>query len=215
MSVQAKICGLNDSASVKTAIESGADLIGMVFFPPSPRSISGEAAKQLAEPIPSSIKKVGLFVDPSDEYLLEITSHVDLDLVQLHGDESPSRVAEIKTITGLPIMKAIKVEGLKDIEAAHAYNDVVDMLLFDAKAPKDMKNALPGGNGLKFDWTILQSLRFSVDWMLAGGLNKDNVSDAVLISGAKAVDTSSGVEFEPGRKDPAAISEFLRIVKAL
>lgn len=215
MTIAAKICGLNDAASLKSAVDGGADFVGMVFFPPSPRSISGALAAELAENIPGRVKKVGLFVDPPDAHLRAICGQVDLDMIQLHGSESPARVKEIIALTGLPVIKAIKIETRADLAQAKDYEPIVQMLLFDAKAPKDMKNALPGGNGLVFDWTMLRQARFSVDWMLAGGLNKDNISEAVLISGAKLVDTSSGVEIEPGRKDPAAISEFLQAVKAL
>lgn len=215
MTIGAKICGLNDAIAVKAAVENGADFIGMVFFPPSPRSISATLAAELARGIPDNVKKVGLFVDPDDDHLTAICDQVGLDMIQLHGSESPKRVKEIKSLTGLPVIKAIKVENRGDLAQAKDYEQIADMLLFDAKAPKDMKNALPGGNGLIFDWTMLKQARFSVDWMLAGGLNKDNVSEAVLISGAKLVDTSSGVEFEPGHKNPAAISEFLQAVKAL
>lgn len=215
MTVGAKICGLNDKASIKAAVEGGADFIGMVFFPPSPRAISATLAAELAQDIPARVKKVGLFVDADDALLKHVCDHVALDMLQLHGSESPERVAEISKLTGLPIIKVIKIASRADLAQAKAYEPIVEMLLFDAKAPKSMKNALPGGNGLIFDWTMLKQARFSVDWMLAGGLNKENVSQAVLSSGAKLVDTSSGVEFEPGRKNPAAISEFLQAVNAL
>ncbi|MCG8494218.1 MAG: phosphoribosylanthranilate isomerase [Sneathiellales bacterium] len=215
MGVRAKICGLNDPQSVTAAVAGGASHIGVVFFPKSPRNVSAQAAGTLMKDVPSTVEVVGLFVDPQDDLLEEVLAHVDLDLLQLHGSETPERVEEIKARFGKPVMKALKIAVKEDLNAAQDYLSVADMLLFDAKAPKDMENALPGGNGLVFDWRMLTNTDIPLPWMLAGGLDKDNVADAVLISGAKIVDTSSGVEEKPGKKDPAAIAEFLKTVSAI
>ena len=213
--VRAKICGLKDPLSLKTAIEGGASHVGLVFFPPSPRSVTPEEAAELVEGIPSGISVVGLFVDPDDELLKAAITSADLDLLQLHGDESPERVADIREQFGIPVMKALKIAAPQDLEAVAKYEPVSDMLLFDAKAPKDLKNALPGGNGLVFDWRMLTNMELSVPWMLAGGLDRDNITEAVTISGATLVDTSSGVEEKPGVKDPRKIADFLAVVNAI
>lgn len=215
MTVTAKICGLNDTISVDAAIEGGAAYVGFVFFPPSRRAVSPEVAGDLARHTGAEAKKVGLFVDPSDDDVAAVLRHAELDLLQLHGDETPARVAALKNRFGLAAMKAIKVAERADIEAAHDFEDVVDLLLFDAKAPKSMADALPGGNGLVFDWNLLQARQWRCPWMLSGGLDAENVAQAVAISGAKLVDVSSGVEHEPGRKNPAAIKAFLDAVKRL
>lgn len=211
-SVQAKICGLNDAVSVQAAINGGAAYIGMVFFPPSPRSVTPGQAGKLTQSVPSSVKIVGLFVDPDDALIQSVLDGVKLDLIQLHGSETPDRIREIKGTFATPVMKALKIAEKADLEAIKDYQNVADMLLFDAKAPKTMENALPGGNGLIFDWRMLTDLSLPLPWMLAGGLDADNVAEAVLISGARCVDTSSGVEIKPGLKDPAKISRFLKAV---
>lgn len=213
--VRAKICGLNDEASVAAAIAAKADFVGFVFFPKSPRSVTAEIAGKLATKIPESINIVGLFVNPEDALLEEVLDNVPLNLIQLHGKESVERVSEIKSKFGLPVMKAVAVENSEDLEAAKSYETVVDMLLFDAKAPKNMQSALPGGNGIAFDWKILTNQQYSKPWMLAGGLNLSNVEEAVKTSGATIVDTSSGVELEPGKKDTKAISAFLNCVHTI
>ena len=211
--IAAKICGLNDPISVATAIEHGADYIGAVFYPPSPRAVTPEQAKTLFGDVDLGVvKMVGLFVDPTDEQLRTVLEHVDLDMLQLHGKETPERVTQIREMFGKPVMKVLAIASREDLSRAKAYETVSDMLLFDAKAPKSMKDALPGGNGLSFDWTMLENFSCSVPWMLAGGLNAENIVQAVTISGAKSVDTSSGVESKPGQKDPAAIINFLKAV---
>lgn len=215
MSVTAKICGINDETAMRTAIAAGARFVGLVFYPPSPRALDPDAAASLAALVPAGVAKVGLFVDPDDALLDAVLAKVPLDLIQLHGDESPERCLDIRERTGLPVMKVIKVANAADVEATHAYAGAVDWLMFDAKAPKDMKNALPGGNALAFDWTLLSAQEWPVPWMLAGGLNADNVTEAVLASGATIVDVSSGVEAEPGRKDPDRIRAFLEEVGSL
>ena len=193
----------------------GADYIGLVFYPPSPRSVTADAAAQLAQLVPERVLRVALFVDPDDDLLRRVTSQVQLDLIQLHGSESPNRVAAIKRLTGLAAMKAIKVAVAADVETAKPYLGVADRLLFDAKAPSSMADALPGGNAVSFDWALLAGKSWPVPWMLSGGLNADNIVEAVRISGARVVDVSSGVESKPGVKDPARIRAFLALASAL
>jgi len=191
------------------------DLVGFVFYPPSPRAISAETAKALAAPLAPGIARVGVFVDPDDALLDVVFAHIALDFVQLHGSESPARAREIAARYRTGIIKAIKVANAEDrLDAAH-YNGAADRILFDAKAPKGSK--LPGGNARRFDWRILggKSPADGLPWMLSGGLDIDNVAEAVKISGALAVDVSSGVESAPGRKDPAKISAFLKTVARL
>lgn len=215
MIAQAKICGINDATAMQTAVAAGAAFVGLVFYPPSPRSLNPEQAAKLAVLVPEDVTKVGLFVDPDDTLIDAVLAKVSLDLLQLHGSESPERCQELRSRTGLPIMKVIKVADGNDVDSAHTYDGAVDWLMFDAKAPRDMKNALPGGNALAFDWTLLAGHEWSVPWMLAGGLNPDNAADAVAASGAAVVDVSSGVESAPGRKDPARITAFLDALKNL
>lgn len=212
MSVIAKICGINDETAMRTAIEAGARFVGLVFYPPSPRALTPDTAATLAALVPAGVTKVGLFVDPDDALLDAVLTKIPLDLIQLHGDETPDRCLDIRESTELPVMKVIKVANAADIEATRDYAGAVDWLMFDAKAPKEMTNALPGGNALSFDWTLLSAHEWPVPWMLAGGLNTDNVTEAVLSSGATIVDVSSGVEAAPGRKDPDRIRAFLEEV---
>ncbi|WP_339714932.1 phosphoribosylanthranilate isomerase, partial [uncultured Sneathiella sp.] len=215
MTVAAKICGLNDAAAVAAAVENGAAFVGFVFYPPSPRNVSPEKAAELAADIPKTVQKVGLFVDPVDELIRNVLDAVSLDWIQLHGSETPERVRDIKQTFNLPVMKAIKIDSAASIATASSYEGVADMLLFDAKEPKAMKNALPGGNGLAFDWKLLANTKIKSPWMLAGGLKSENIAEAVRVSGAHIVDTSSGVEFQPGCKDPAAIEAFLMATRAI
>lgn len=215
MSVAAKICGLNTPESVAAAADSGADYIGFVFYPPSPRAVSPERAAALLVPVKGRVKAVGLFVDPSDSEIETVLGQVALDLLQLHGRETPARVSDVREKFGLPVLKAIKVASRDDLEQAAAYEGVADMLLYDAKAPKDMANALPGGNGLTFDWRLLAGRAHAGPWMLSGGLDAGNVAEAIRIAHPPAVDVSSGVEFEPGRKNPSAIKAFLDAAKGL
>jgi phosphoribosylanthranilate isomerase len=215
MSVQAKICGVNSGEAMAAAVAGGADYVGLVFYPPSPRAVTAAEAADLVRGLPDNIIKVGLVVDMDDATLAAILSQVSLDLLQLHGAETPERVTEIRALAGLPVMKAIKIAVAEDIAVAERYLGAADRLLFDAKAPPDLKGALPGGNALMFDWTLLAGCDWPLPWMLSGGLDAGNVSDAVGISGAAAVDVSSGVEKSPGVKDPVRIREFLAAVKAL
>ncbi len=215
MKVRAKICGLNEAQAVRAAVDAGADFVGFVFYPPSPRAVTPEQAAALAELAPGHVGKVGLFVDADDAAIDAALDAARLDMLQLHGDESPERVAALRARTGCKVMKAIKLAEAADLAGARAFYESGDWLMFDAKAPKDMKGALPGGNALAFDWLLLKDREFPLPWMLAGGLDAANVAEAVRLSGARAVDTSSGVEDSPGVKSPAKIRHFLRAVAAL
>jgi len=215
MTVSAKICGLNTQESVAAAVSGGADFIGIVFYPPSPRYVPPEQAAALIRTLPSSVTSVGLFADASDDVISESLKSVRLDMLQLHGNESPDRVRELREMFGRKTIKAIKVETAADVEAAGVYDDSADWLLFDAKPPKDMTGALPGGNALAFDWHLLEDRSWKKPWMLSGGLNVENVVEAISISGATAVDVSSGVEDQPGFKNPSMIATFLSTIKTL
>ena len=212
MSVRAKICGLSEPETVRTAVAAGAAYVGLVFYPPSPRNVTAKQACGLASLARAPVKKVGLFVDPDDTTLAAVTMQVALDLIQLHGRETPERVAAVRAGFGVPVMKAIKVGSAEDVEAARAFEDAADLLLFDAKAPGAK---LPGGTGQSFDWTLLAGRTWRKPWMLSGGLDAANVAEAVRVTGAAIVDVSSGVESAPGRKDPAAIRAFLDAVGRL
>ncbi len=212
MSVTAKICGINDPEAMRAAIAGGASHVGLVFYPPSPRAVSPGEAMALASVVPAQVQKVGLFVDPENDQIDKTLFVVKLDMLQLHGDETPERVSDLKTRTGKKVMKVIKVSEPEDLNRAEAYVRVADALMFDAKPPKGMKDALPGGNAVSFDWRILSGRRWPLPWMLAGGLTAVNVADAVGLSGAAIVDTSSGVEDAPGRKSAEKIAKFLRAV---
>lgn len=215
MSVAAKICGLSTPESVVVSVESGAALVGFVFYPPSPRTVTAEIAGKLAAVVPDGVAKVALFVDAEDDAIEAVLAAAAMDYLQLHGSEDPARVAEIRARFDVPVIKAVKIENDADVRAAHDYEEVSDWLLFDAKAPKTMPGALPGGNALSFDWGLLQDREWSRPWMLSGGLDAANVAEAVATTGAGAVDVSSGVEDEPGQKDPDRIKAFLDAVAAL
>lgn len=202
-------------AAIAAAAAGGATYIGLNFYPPSPRAVSPDRAAALTEQTPRGLKKVGVFVTPDDALLTEITTRVPLDILQLHGGEDPRRVAEVRARFGLPIMKAIRVSGPEDLEAVETFGAVADLLMFDAKPPKSLKNALPGGNAVAFDWRILAGRAYPKPWLLAGGLAAENLAEAVSISGAETVDVSSGVEDEPGRKSPAKIADFLDRARTL
>nr|WP_010397302.1 phosphoribosylanthranilate isomerase [Paracoccus sp. TRP] len=207
MGVSVKICGLTEAEGLAAAIEAGARYVGFVFFEKSPRHVTPEAAAALAIQVPMGVAKVGLFVDPDDAALDRVLAHVPLDLIQLHGSESPDRVAGIRSRTGLPVMKAIGVSGPQDLDRIWDYGLVSDMLLIDAKAPKDA--VLPGGNGLAFDWRLLVGRQMLKPWLLAGGLTPENVTEAIRLTRAQGVDVSSGVESAPGVKDPDRIRRFI------
>lgn len=210
----AKICGVSDEAAIGAAVAGGARYVGFVFFPRSPRNVTPAEAGRLSALLPDDVVPVALAVDPDDALVDAIVAEAGVRMFQLHGAETPARVAEIKARTGRSAMKAIKVSEAGDLAAADGYIGVADMLLFDAKAPADMKNALPGGNAVSFDWTILAGRNWPLPWMLSGGLDPDNVAEAIRVSHAPAVDVSSGVESAPGVKDPGRIAAFLAAVAA-
>ena len=213
MTVEVKICGLDRSETVDRAVDAGAEMLGFVFYPPSPRNLTASAASRLTSRVPVGVKRVGLFVDPTDEMIATVLNQNVLDLIQLHGIESPERVTEIKGITSLKVIKALKVTDIGDLKYVSIYQGVADWLMFDALAPKDMKGALPGGNALSFDWNILARAKIPTPWILAGGLNLENVKEAMSTSGAKVVDVSSGVEKQPGVKCVEKIRSFIQAVK--
>jgi phosphoribosylanthranilate isomerase len=213
MPVIAKICGLGDEAAVEATVVGGADLVGFAFFPPSPRNLTPARAAELAALVPGRIKKVGLFVDPSDADLQAVLEQVPLDMVQLHGRESPARAAQVRAVSGLAVIKVVPVSTAADLAPAHDYEEHVDWLMFDAKAPAGASR--PGGNAQAFDWRLLAGRSWRLPWLLAGGLNAENLAQAVAQSGALAVDVSSSIETAPGRKDPQLIKAFLDAAKAL
>jgi phosphoribosylanthranilate isomerase len=212
VSVDVKICGISDAVAMQATVAAGARYVGLVFYPPSPRAVTIEAARQLAALVPASVTPVGLFVDPNDDDLRYVLASVPLQIIQLHGDETPERVTTVRKLTGLPVMKAVKITTTADVAKARSYESAADLLLFDAHAPGA---ALPGGNARAFDWSLLHGQSFAEPWMLAGGLNAGNLAEAVRITGAKIVDISSGVEDAPGRKSPDKIRGFLGLAKRL
>jgi phosphoribosylanthranilate isomerase len=214
MALAVKICGLTDPAALAAAIEGGARWLGFVFYPPSPRALSPEQAGELARAAPADRTTVGVFVDPNDALLDQVLARVRLDALQLHGAESPERVRAIKARTGCAVIKALQVAEPPDLAPVASYAAVADMLLFDARPPKE-PGRLPGGNGLAFDWRVLQDLRVDCPWLLSGGLSADNLATAVTLCRPPAVDVSSGVERRPGVKDPTKIQRFLALAGAL
>lgn len=204
--VRAKICGLTTPGDVIAATEAGAAYIGLVFFPKSPRNVTIDQARALAADAPPGLAKVALLVDPDDALLSAVVDAVPLDMIQLHGHESPERVLDVRLRTGLPVMKAVGIRTADDLPALDTYAAVADQLLVDAKPPEGAD--LPGGNGVGFDWRLIAGRDWSKPWMLAGGLTPDNVAEAVRLTGARQVDVSSGVERAPGIKDAARIAAF-------
>ena len=204
--VRVKICGLSAEAEVAAAARAGAAFMGLVFFPPSPRHVSVERARALALAAPMGVAKVALTVDADDAALDAITRAVPLDMIQLHGTETPARVAAVRARTGLPVMKAVGLGDAADLARIDAYEGIADQILVDAKPPRGA--ALPGGNGVGFDWRLVGGRRWRRPWMLAGGLAPETVAEAIRLTGARQVDVSSGVESAPGRKDPARIAAF-------
>jgi phosphoribosylanthranilate isomerase len=213
MTTEVKICGLRTPGALDAALGAGADYVGFVFYARSPRNILPDEARALAGKARGQAKVVALFVDPDDELLAEVIEAVAPDIVQLHGSETPARVAEIAQRFGRPVMKAVTVAGAADVQTALAYEGKADRILFDARAPMDDADALPGGNGVAFDWQALSSLEGRIDYMLAGGLTPANVAEAIRSTGARAVDVSSGVESQPGQKDPELIRRFIQAAK--
>jgi phosphoribosylanthranilate isomerase len=212
MTLTVKICGLSTAETLDVALEAGADAVGFVFFPPSPRHIGYEAARKLAARVKGRAEKVALSVDADDATLDAVVEALGPDALQLHGKENPARVAAIKQRFGLPVMKAIAVEVPADLAAVATYAGVADRLLFDARAPREATR--PGGLGKPFDWHLLENLDPGVPFMLSGGLDAGNVSEALRITRARAVDVSSGVERAPGEKDPDKIRAFVRAARA-
>lgn len=205
--VRVKICGLRSVADIVAATDAGATYVGFVFFPRSPRAVSVALAAQLAIEVPVGVAKVALVVDADNALLDQITNAVPLDMIQLHGHETPERVTEIRARYGLPVMKVIGVAEAADLDQIDIYSAVADQIMVDAKAPKGAK--LPGGNGMAFDWGLLKARKYwTKPWMLAGGLTPDNVAEAIRLTGVRQVDVSSGVESAPGQKDPARIAAF-------
>ncbi|HUI35374.1 MAG TPA: phosphoribosylanthranilate isomerase [Stellaceae bacterium] len=214
MSVAAKICGLSSEEAVEAAVAGGGAYVGFVFYPPSPRSVTPARAGELCAGVPAGVLRVGLFVDADDASIEAVLGAAPLDVLQFHGGESPERVEDAKRRFGRKVMKAISVASAEDVAVASRYEDAADMLLFDAKPPR-RADALPGGNGLVFDWQLIAGREWRLPWMLSGGLTAELLPEAVRISGARAVDVSSGVERRPGDKDPDKIRAFLEVARGL
>jgi phosphoribosylanthranilate isomerase len=212
MGLTVKICGLKTPDTLDAALQAGADMVGFVFFPPSPRHLGLEGARVLGEQVGGRAQKVALTVDADDETLGGIVAALRPDMLQLHGKETPERVAVVHSRFGLPVMKAIPVSTRADLSTVRSYADVCDWLLFDARAPQDATR--PGGLGKPFDWTLLGGLEPGVPFMLSGGLDARNVAEALAIAQASGVDVSSGVERAPGEKDANKIRAFIATARA-
>lgn len=208
----AKICGLSTPEAVDAALTHGAAYLGFVFFPNSPRAVTPDDAARLAAPARGRTRIVALLVDPTADELVSVVETLAPDMIQLHGRETPERVAAVRATHGLPVIKALGVRQGADLDAAPAYEGVADHLMLDARPPENADR--PGGHGAAFDWTLLAGRRFAAPWFLAGGLNPGNVRAAIAETGAPLVDVSSGVERPPGRKDPELIGAFLAAVRA-
>ncbi len=211
--IRVKICGLTAAGDVAAAVEAGAAYVGFVFFEKSPRHVTVDAARALALDVPPGVAKVALTVNAENAALDALTDRVPLDMLQLHGEESPARVAEIRTRYGLPVMKAIGVAEAADLAQVDVYAEIADQLLIDAKPPPDATR--PGGNALAFDWRLIEGRDWPLPWLLAGGLTPDNVAQAVARTGAKQLDVSSGVERAPGVKDARLIRAFIENAQGL
>jgi phosphoribosylanthranilate isomerase len=214
LSAEVKICGLKTLEHLDAAIAAGASYYGMVFFARSPRNITHADAGALSRAGRGRITSVALVVDAADAEIDAIMAAADPDMLQLHGTETPARAAEIRQRTGRPVIKAVSVEREGDTAAAQAYAGAADLILFDAKPPRGAAGALPGGNGVTFDWRLLSPLRGKMRFMLSGGLTSANVAEAIALTGAAIVDVSSGVETAPGEKHAALIHEFVRASRA-
>ncbi len=211
MSLIVKICGLSTAEALDVALDAGADMVGFVFFPPSPRHLSYDAARPLGARVRGRAQKVALTVDANDAVFDALVEALRPDMLQLHGKESPARVTALKKRFGLPVMKAIAVEAKADLAAVAAYAGVADRLLFDARAPREATR--PGGLGKTFDWRLLENLDPGMPFMLSGGLDAGNVAEALRVTRAPGVDVSSGVERAPGEKDPDKIRAFIRAAR--
>jgi phosphoribosylanthranilate isomerase len=212
MSLLVKICGLSTRETLDVALGAGADMVGFVFFPPSPRHLSLETARELGRQAKGRAAKVALTVDADDATLANIVETLQPDLLQLHGKETIARLRDIKQKFGLPVMKALPVETAADLAPLAGYAAVADRILFDARAPKDATR--PGGLGAVFDWHVLENLDLELPFMVSGGLSAENVAEAVRVTRAGGVDVSSGVESSPGHKDPEMIRNFIRAARA-
>ncbi|MEQ3709537.1 phosphoribosylanthranilate isomerase [Tateyamaria sp.] len=211
LNLHVKFCGLQNVGDVSAAVSAGARYVGFVFFEKSPRNVSLQQAAPLAIEVPLGLCKVALTVNADDAFLDALTDAVAVDMLQLHGSETPARVTEVKQRYGLPVMKAVGIAQAEDLAQLDAYMDVADQILVDAKPPKG--SALPGGNGLAFDWRLLAGRSWPKPWMLAGGLTPENVAEAARMTGARQVDVSSGVETHPGVKDSGLIAAFGKAAK--
>lgn len=208
-----KICGLTREMDLQAALDAGADRVGFILAPGSPRTVTVAKAAELAQMARGTAAVVVVMVNPSDLDLLEVTRSVGADFLQLHGAESPQRVAEVREQYHLPVIKALGIADVRDIHKALAFSSTVDELLLDSKPPKDARRT--GGFGHVFDWSLIRNARFRTPWMLAGGLNPDNVADAMVATNAPFVDVSTGVESAPGLKDPQKIKAFVENVRAV
>jgi len=211
MPVQVKICGINSVAAADAVLHAGADFGGLVFFAKSPRHLSLEQGAMLAERMRGRLKLAALVVDDSDAQLAAIAERVNPDFFQLHGKETPERVAQIRSRYAIPVIKALAISEPGDLAKVAAYDDVAEMLLFDAVPAANASR--PGGHGAAFDWQIVKDRTFARPWFLAGGLTPENVGRAIAVSGAQMVDVSSGVESAPGIKSPSRIAEFVAAAK--
>lgn len=214
MSVDIKICGLSQPDMLDAALDAGAAYVGLVFYEPSPRNVTLEQAQALADQARGRASIVALTVDAPDALLRDIAARVRPDFLQAHGSETPQRVREMTELTGLPVIKAIKIRDSRDVQQARDYAGVAAMILFDARAPEALADALPGGNGIAFDWTLLKGGNGGTPFMLSGGLDCSNIAEAIRITGAPAVDVSSGVERAPGVKDAELIRKFIETARA-
>jgi phosphoribosylanthranilate isomerase len=211
MALSIKICGLRTPQALDVVLDSGVDLVGFVFFAPSPRHLGFEAARTLGQRVQGRAGKVALTVDANDDTLLDIIAALRPDMLQLHGSESPERVVAVRTRFGLPVIKVLPVAERKDLSPVRHYAQVVDRLIFDARAPRDATR--PGGLGKAFDWTLLKDINVGIPFMLSGGLDAGNIAEALRITRAPGVDVSSGVECAPGEKDPEKIRAFIRAAR--
>ncbi|MFT5540038.1 MAG: phosphoribosylanthranilate isomerase [Alphaproteobacteria bacterium] len=215
MPIAVKICGINSAPAMTAAITGGAAHVGLMFYPPSPRFLSLTQAAELAALVPDGITRVGVFVDAGADTIARTLEAVPLDVLQLHGHETADEITVLRDRFGLPVIRAIKLAGAADLATAVALEAVADMILFDALPPADMVGALPGGNALSFDWTLLKDYRGTRPWLLSGGLTAENLAKAIAVTGARIVDVSSGLESAPGVKNPAMIGAFLAAARGL
>ncbi len=211
---QVKICGLSEPETLQTALDAGADFVGFIFYGPSPRNVTVERARELGAMVGGRARKVAVTVDATNAELATIIEALDPDYVQVHGSENAERIRDIVARFGRPVIKSIKVRGEGDIEAAAGFAADAALILFDAKAPEDLAGALPGGNGVQFDWRLLQGDDGTARYMLSGGLDADNIGEALRITGAEIIDVSTGVERAPGVKDSALIRNFIEAVRS-